>query len=252
MKDIYNIIKERQDKVVAEIRAYGLQDKIFPEMSKIRLHKPLRQNTGQYVFNIKDQDVDHIVTQSLDRNDVFIPNLWGIRIVLKNKVTGEIRPYTFAPKNDGVHPSIWSVGFTSSGADALYEGSVQWLLDSSVAMLAYPMEYFKHVPDTQGLFVMDGDGNAINEGIQLEYEINNQLELLYTKYNICGTRDHKITVFFDGAGKSFNLASDATEGDDVAANWEPNIELLMLGFLIKGGCQQFEGGSPYEKASGNW
>lgn len=252
MTDLYNIIKERQDKVVAEIARYGLSDKIFPEMSKICLRQPLKQNTGQYVFNIKDPNVDHIDTFSLDRNDVFIPNLWGIRIVLINKVTGEKRPYTFAPKYDGTNPSIWSVGFTTAGADALYHGNVQWLLDNNVAMSAYPTEYFHVVPDTQGLFLLNGDGDAVQEGIQLEHDINKELQLLFTKYNICGTRDHKITVFFDGAGKTFELASQATEGDDVAANWEADIELLMLGFLIKGGCQQFAGGSPYQTASGSW
>lgn len=251
MTDLYNIIKERQDKVVTEIARYGLQDKIFPEMSKICLRQPLKQNTGQYVFNIKDPNVDNIDTFSLDRNDVFIPNLWGIRLVLINKKTGEKRPYTFAPKNDGVNPSIWTVGFSTAGADALYHGNVQWILDNNVAMSAYPTEYFHVVPDTQGLFLLDGDGNAVQEGIQLEHDINKELQLLFTKYNICGTRDHKITVFFDGAGKSFDLVSSLT-GDDATANWEADIELLMLGFLIKGGCQQFANGSPYQVASGNW
>ena len=250
--DLYNIIKERQDKVVAEIARYGLQKQIFPEMSKIRLRLPLRPNTGQYVFNIKDQNTDHITTFGLDRNDVFIPNLWGVRIVFRNTVTGEIRPYTFAPQNDGVNPSVYKVGFTDASADAIFDGNVQWILDNNVVMSAYPMEYFKHIPETQGLFVLDSNDAPINEGIQLQHDINKELELLYTKYNICGTRDHKITVFFDAAGKSFALASDAQTGDDVAANWEPDLELLMLGFLVKGGCQQFPNGSPYELAAGNW
>ena len=252
MNDINKIIKERQDKVLAQIASSGLAGKVFPEMSKIRLQLPLKANTGQYIFNIKSQDVDNVVTFSLDRNDVFIPNLWGIRIVLKNTVTGELRPYTFAPKYDGVNPSVYTVGFTTSGADALFEGNVQWILDSNIAMSAYPMEYFKHVPETQGLFVLDSNDAAVHEGIQLEHEINDELELLYSKYQICGTRDHKITVFFDAAGKTFTLGSQLT-GDDVATNWTPMVELLMLGFLVKGGCETpVNGRNPFGQAAGQW
>lgn len=247
MNDINKIIKERQDKILAQIAASGLAGKVFPEMSKIRLHLPLKANTGQYIFNIKSQDVDNVVTFALDRNDVFIPNLWGVRIVLKNSTTGAMKEYTFAPKNDGVNPSVFPVGFASDGADALYEGNVQWILDSNIAMSAYPMEYFKHVPETQGLFVLDSNDAAIDEGIQLQHNINDELELLYSKYQICGTRDHKITVFFDAAGKSFTLAGTG------ASDWTPYVELLMLGFLVKGGCETpTVGKNPFGAAVGQW
>ena len=113
MNDINKIIKERQDKIMAQIAASGLRGRVFPEMSLIRLHKELKSGMGQYVFNIKDQDVDNITTFSLDRNDVFIPNLWGVRTVLKNTVTGEIKAFTFIPRNDGVTPSVFEVGFTT-------------------------------------------------------------------------------------------------------------------------------------------
>ena len=251
--DINRIIKERQDKIMAQIAASGLAGSVFPELSKIRIQQKLKNGTGQYVFNIKDPNVDNIVTFSLDRNDVFIPNLWGVRLVLKNKVTGELRAFTFAPHYDGTNPSIHQVGFTTAAADAMYDGSVQWILDNNVAMSAYPMELFKKVPETQGLFVLDSNDAAVQEGIQIEHNINEDLELLYSKYQICGTRDHKITVLFDAANKNFTLASQAVSGDDVTANWEPYIELLMLGFLVKGGCQTPSNGvNPFGKAAGQW
>ena len=224
MNDINKIIKERQDKIMAQIAGSGLRGKVFPEMSLIRLHKELKSGMGQYVFNIKDQDVDNIVTFSLDRNDVFIPNLWGVRLVLKNTVTGELRAFTFAPRNDGVVPSAYEVGFVKGQADALFDGTVQWILDNNVAMSAYPMVNFKKVPETQPFFVLDSNDAAVNENIQLQANINDDLELLYSKYQICGTRDHKITVLFDAANKTFALNSSLS-GDDATANWKPDSVL---------------------------
>ena len=242
--DKYLIIKERNTKVLAQIANSGLAGQVFPEISKLRIQQPLQSGRGQYVFNIKDPNVDHITTFSLDRNDVFIPNNWGVRIVIVNKTTGAMYPYTFAPKNDGTHPSVFAVGFTTDDIEALFSGNVQWILDNNVAMSAYPMEKFHKVPETQGLFVLDAEGNAVQEGIQLQRNLDADLELLINKYQICGTRDHKITVSFDAANKTFALNDN---------NFEARLELMMEGFLIKGGCEQpAVGKNPFGQAAGNW
>ncbi|GEM_PF-1608499 len=242
--DKYIIIKERFSKVLAQIANSGLAGQVFPEMSKIRILQPLQSGKGQYVFNLKDPNVDHISTFSLDRNDVIIPNNWAVRIVLKNKTTGAMYPFTFVPKNDGTNPSVFPVGFTTDDIEALFAGNVQWILDNNVAMSAYPMEKFHKVPETQGLFVLDGDGNAVQEGIQLERNLDKDLELLIAKYQICGTRDHKITVSFDAANKTFALND---------ANYEPYLELFMDGFLVKGGCETPSmGKNPFGQAAGQW
>lgn len=255
MNEINKIIKERQDKILAQIASSGLRGQVFPEMSLIRLQQELKSGMGQYVFNVKDPNVDNITTFSLDRNDVFIPNLWGVRVVLKNTVTGELRAFTFVPRNDGQVPSIFPVGFATGEAEAIYNGTVQWILDNNVAMSKYPMLSFKKVPETQGLFVLDSQDTVLHEGIQLQHNINEDLELLYSKYQICGTRDHKITVLFDAANKNFSLAGDSSLSgtDDDVANWVPMLELLMLGFLVKGGCEKPAAGSnPFGQAAGNW
>lgn len=242
--DKYLIIKERNSKILQQIAHSGLAGKVFPEISKIRIQQPLQSGKGQYVFNIKDQNVDNITTFALDRNDVFIPNNWGVRLVLVNKKTGAMYAYTFVPKNDGEKPSVFPVGFKTDDIEALFSGNVQWLLDSNVAMSAYPMEKFHKVPETQGLFVLNSDGEAVHEGIQLQRNLDADLELLINKYQICGTRDHKITVSFDAANKTFELNDE---------NYEPRLELMMEGFLVKGGCQQPEAGSnPFGQAAGNW
>lgn len=240
----YAIIKERFSKILAQIANSGLAGQVFPEMSKIRILLPLQDGKGQYVFNIKDPNVDHITTFSLDRNDVMIPNNWAIRLVIKDKETGALYPYTFAPMNDGTHPSVFPVGFTTNDIEKVWDGNVQWILDNNVAMSAYPMEKFHKVPETQGLFVLDGEGNAVQEGIKLERNLDKDLELLIAKYQICGTRDHKITVSFDAANASFALSDE---------NSEAYLELFMEGFLVKGGCETpREGRNPFGQAAGQW
>lgn len=241
--DKYLIIKDRFQKVINQIANSGLAKTVFPEMSKIRLQLPLQSGKGQYVFNIKDPNVDHITTFSLDRNDVFIPNNWAIRLVLKNNTTGALNAYSFAPINDGTTPSAYAAGFTTDEIDALWNGSVQWILDNNVAMSAYPMEKFHKVPETQPFFVLDSNDAPVQEGVQLQKNLDADLELLIAKYQIAGTRDHKITVSFDAANKTFAC----TEG------YTPYLELFMEGFLVKGGCEQpAVGKNPFGDAAGNW
>ena len=70
------------------------------------------------------------------------------------------------------------------------------------------------------------------------------LTLLYPKYTIAGTRDHKISVNFDAAGNTF----DVTEG------YTANLVLYMDGFLVKGGAEYKGGGAsnPFGAAVGQW
>lgn len=241
--DKYLIIKDRFQKVINQIANSALAGKVFPEMSKIRLQLPLQSGMGQYVFNVKDQNVDRITTFSLDRNDVFIPNNWAVRIVLKNNTTGALKAFSFSPINDGTNPSAYAAGFTTDEIDALWDGSVQWILDNNVAMSAYPMEKFHKVPETQPFFVLDSNDAAVQEGVQLQKNLDEDLELLIAKYQIAGTRDHKITVSFNAANKTFAC----TEG------YTPYLELFMEGFLVKGGCEQTATGkNPFGDAAGNW
>lgn len=68
------IIKDRFDKVWDMIRQGGFSGDIHPEESKIRLEQTIKAGKGQYIFNLKKQDVDNIVEFALDRNDVMVPN----------------------------------------------------------------------------------------------------------------------------------------------------------------------------------
>ena len=239
--NIFQIIKDRFDKVYAQLRG----TKIYPEESKIRVSLPIQDGKGQYIFDIKNAVVDGLVEQHLDRNDVFVPNMWGVFIELVEKATGVRKLYSYAPHNDGVDPSVCPVGFTSKDIESLYSGFLAWNVDNTVMLSAYPMEKFLKIPRQQGAFVLDSNDAAVQEGIQPEWRLDKALELIMPRYTIAGTRDHKISVNFPAAGLTFPLND---------ANYTANLVLYMDGFLVKGGCE-YKGGTganPFGDAVGQW
>ena len=239
--NIFQIIKDRFDKVYAQLRG----TKIYPEESKIRVSLPIQDGKGQYIFDIKNAVVDGLVEQHLDRNDVFVPNMWGVFIELVHKTTGVRKLFSYAPLNDGVDPSVCPVGFTSKDIESLYSGFLAWNVDNTVMLSAYPMEKFLKIPRQQGAFVLDSNDDAVQEGIQPEWRLDKALELIMPRYTIAGTRDHKISVNFPAAGLTFPLND---------ANYEANLVLYMDGFLVKGGCE-YKGGTganPFGDAVGQW
>lgn len=239
MTDIKSILKDRYDKVIDQVAGTGL----WPSQSKLRLALPIKDGKGQYIFNLKEGG-DGVSTFALDRNDVFIPTMFGMLIELVKTATGEKTLYSFVPQNDGVNPSVFEAGFVDGQMNKIYSGHVQWLLDNQVMMPAFPMEKFHYVPETQGAFVLNSSDKAVQEGIQLERNLDDMLTLLYPKYVIAGTRDHKISVNFDAAGNTFAV----TEG------YTANLVLYMDGFLVKGGSEYKGGGAsnPFGEAVGQW
>ena len=233
------IIKDRFDKVYAQLRGTN----IYPEESKLRISMPIQDGKGQYIFDIKNAVVDGLVEQHLDRNDVFVPNKWGVLIELVD-ASGIKKLYSFAPKNDGVNPSVFPAGFKSDDIESLYAGFLAWNVDNTVMLSTYPMEKFHKIPRQQGAFVLDSNDAAVNEGIQAEWSLDKALELIMPRYTIAGTRDHKISVNFPAAGLTF----------PVTTGYTANLVLYMDGFLVKGGCE-YKGGNgtnPFGQAVGQW
>lgn len=241
MYDQSIIIKERMNSVMRLVGASNPD--LHVEEGKIRIEKPLVNSQGQYTFDIKNDTVDNRVTFGLDRNDVFIPARWAFMLGIKNKNTRVEKLYTFVPVNNGTNPSVHAVGFTSDNIKAMYDGYVQWTLDNTVVYSRYPMEKFYKIPQQQGAFILKSDDSAVSEGIQTQRRLDDDLELMYPRFIIAGTRDHKITVNFDAANLSFPL-NDAT-------NYEANLIMYMDGFLVKGGCQNGDK-SPFGAVVGNW
>lgn len=237
------IIKGRFDKVIDMIAAAGLASQIHPEESKLRYSQPIKQGKGQYIFNLKTtENIDGVVNHTLDRNDVFIPNRWGVMLGIKNTNTGVEKLYTFAPVNDGTNPSIFAAGFTNDNIEAIYGGYMQWLVDNTVYLSAYPMEKFHKVPETQGAFVLNSSDDAVQQGIQLQRSLDKDLELIYPRFVIAGTHDHKITVNFNANSMSFPV----TEG------YEAELVLMLDGFLVKSGCENTNGKNAFGDAVGQW
>lgn len=235
------ILKSRLDSVIDMVAAAG-NENIHVEEGKIRIEKLIKNGQSQYTFDLKTTDVDNVTTFALDRNDVFIPSRWSVMLGIKHKNTRVEKLYTFAPINDSTNPSVFPVGFTTESINALYAGFMQWMVDNTAYLSRYPMEKFHKIPETQGAFVLDSSDSPIQEGIQLERSLDKDLELIYPRFIIAGTRDHKITVNFDAAGLTYALND---------SDYEANLVLFMDGYLVKGGCQNGEK-SPFGAVVGNW
>lgn len=243
MKDL--IKKERFDKVFNQIEAAGaaFNSTVHPEESKIRIEMPLQSGKSQYTFNIKDASVQGPREISLDRNDVFIPNQWGILLGLRSTTNPQIEKlFSFVPVNDGVNPSVFPVAFQDASAEAIYAGFVQWTIDNNVMLSAYPAEKFKYIPETQGAFILDSTDTPVMEEIQPEWDLDKCLQLLIERITVAGTRDHKITLNFDASNLTF----------PVTTGYTPYLVLIMDGFLVKGGCQYKDGMNPWSEAVGRW
>ena len=245
MSNIQTIIRERLASVSQMIKAAANAADLHVEQSKIRLALPIQNGRSQYVFDLKNTPADNVVTFGLNRNDVFIPFAWQVFIALKHKASRVSTLYTFAPINDGTNPSAYPVGFADGQINALYGGNLQWMVGSEAMFGAFPMENFHKVPETQPCFVLNSDDEAVQQSIQLQRSMTDDLELMYPKVIVAGTRDHKISVNFDAANLTFALAgADASE-------YEAELVLYMDGALVKGGCQNGDA-SPFGKVVGNW
>lgn len=242
MQDKAAIIKDRFDKVFAQT---GGTEEMYPQESKLRIAQPILDGKSQYIFDIKNAVTDNVVEQHLDRNDVFVMNQIGVLIGITEKATGVQKLYSYAPKNDGVNPSVDPVGFKTDEIDSLYNGILSWNVDNKVMLAAYPMEKFLKIPRQQGAFVLDSNDAAVQEGIRPEWKIEDALSLFMPRYTIAGTRDHKIAINFPAAGLTFPLNS---------ADYTAELVLYIDGFLVKGGCE-YKGGTgrnPFGDAVGQW
>ena len=231
----------RYRRLLEALQSAGRKD-IHVEESKLRLESPIVNGKSLYLFNPKKDPAGAHET-TLDRNDVFVPSSWGLLLGLRSKTNGQIEHlYSYVPQNDGTNPSVHKVGFTSDAAEAIYSGSLQWFVDNAVMISMYPTEKFKKVPETQGLFLLNSENAAVNEGIQSEWAMDDVLQTIIPRLIIAGTRDHKIQVQFDAAGLTFPV----TEG------YEPYLCLSMDGFLIKGGCAYITGVTAFGDVVGQW
>lgn len=236
------IKKERFDKVFGIINSSAAAGKVHPEESYLRMSLPIQNGKSSYTFNPKAES-NYPADRALDRNDVFVINQMGLFVTLRNNSNPQVeKHFTFVPVNDGTHPSVFPVGFTTEALEALYNGSLQWLQDNQVMMSDYALAKFKKIRETQGAFVLSSTDQAIAEGVQPQWDLDHACTLQIPRITVAGTRDTKINVAFDASGLTF----PCTEG------WTPYLTFLIDGFLIKGGCEYFDGTNAFGDVVGQW
>ena len=235
-------LRSARFKKLHEMISRGTNKNIHVEESKLRLELALKAGQSTYMFNPKKEIAgEHEVT--LDRNDVFTPSMWGLFLGLRKDANPQVEHlFAYVPVNDGVNPSIHPVGFQSEDANAIYDGGLQWLVDNTVMISSYPTERFKNIPETQGLFVLDSNDAAVQEGVQSQWCLEDMMQTIIPRLTIAGTRDHKISVNFNGVGLTF----------PVTTGYTPYLCLIMDGFLVKGGCEYIAGQNAFADAVGQW
>lgn len=232
------IRKKRFDQVWDLIVSKGLIKQIFPEEAKMRYSMPLQDGKGSYIFKLnRNGQVDNLTTFAITENDVFVPSGIGVFIGLTG-ADGVQHLYPYAPKNDGVNPSVYAYGFQNDNIEALWNGNLSFKQDTNIVLNQYPMERFKKIEEQQGAFVLDSNDDAVHEGIQPEWNIDKYLELLMARYAIAGNRDNFITINFDAATKTF----------PVTTGYTAELVLIMDGFLVKGGAQTYGGVCAFDDA----
>lgn len=216
---------------------------LFAEPSKLRVEVALQNGVGRYAFDIKKEGILNAYEKTLNRNDVFVPTGIGLFVAIQDnaKPATEIL-YPYIPVNDGDTPSIHEVGFLNKDANAIYNGTLEWLIQNGVLLSSYPTERFKKVPQTQGLFLVNSEGNAVAEGVQSQWSIDEAVDTMIPQLVVAGTQDHRITLNFNGEGLNFAVTPGHTA----------KLVLYMEGFLVKGGCQYIDGKNAFSSAVGQW
>lgn len=228
MSNYSEIVKARQKYLMGLVAG---KKGVFVQRTKLRMELPIEPGVGQYIFDIKKESLGNgLTTFVLKRDDIVIPNGIGVLIALSHKVNGtEVEQlYSFAPKNDGVKPSVFPVGFTTDSIENLYGGHMQWQVGSTLAWDSFAMENFKKVFRQQGAFVLDSNDAALNEQIQPEFEIEKMLQPILADYITAGTQDHQMTINFPAAGLTFPLND---------SNYTAKLVLYWDCFKIKNGTK---------------
>lgn len=207
---------------------------LFAEPSKLRIEVSLLNGVGRYHFDIKKEGIINAYEKGLNRNDVFVPSGIGLFVAIQSNEDPSTEVlYPYIPVNDGEAASVHSVGFLSGDANAIYNGTLEWLIQNGVLLSAYPTERFKKVPQTQG---------SADKSLQSEWSIEDCIDTVIPQLIVAGTQDHRITVNFNAEGLDFAVTAGHTA----------KLVLYMDGFLVKGGCQYIDGKNAFAGAVGQW
>lgn len=222
--------RERFEKVQAWCNANG----VVPQISKLRVSQQLVNGQGLYRFDIKKEQANTLIGEvGLDRNDLFIPFAIGAMLQIDGKEATGKTPLLSYP----VKASAAADGFMTDDIEALYNGTMTIIMDQTEVNASFPMELFKHVPQTQPCVLLDSSNAAKSTGLVAEYDIQDVLVPLAPAYYFQGTVDTKLSVTFNGNGSDFSVASAATP-TTADATKAARIVLYMSGVLVKGAAEK--------------
>ena len=233
-----------------ELLAYYKDKGLAPQRAQLRIEENLVSGQGRYEFNLCKENISP-VEKNLRRNDLFV--VCGLSIMLR--IEDEDRPHvlplhTFAKVGrqtitpaTGSAPAVYTLdeyGFATNDIEALYNGSLSIVTQSSVNFQALPCSLFKHqsagIVGSQANYVKD-----INNGFDLESDILTMAERLI----FAGTQDHQVVLNFPAYAGSNYAALQAGVGtstsDDTiipSTHYKSKVVFFADGYLVAGGTDE--------------
>jgi hypothetical protein len=219
----------------------GRNNDLFPQLSKLRLQKPLKNGINDYQFNFQKDFVNEQIGEvGLDRNDLFVPFSLGMFLQFDtlSSTANDSYPTGRAPLNTyPIEVSAASRGFLHPDhAEAIYNGFIEMKFNTSNTTDKFPMEIFRYVPETQPIVAKDADGAFYSVGAIPQYNIDKVMRELTPEYYIQGDVDTRWKLVFNGQNANFDIA-DAGESEKSETH-QAYVTMLMIGALIKCGSNK--------------
>lgn len=216
------------------VKKWCADNGIVPQISKLKITRDIENGVGYIDFDLKSNQLSTPGDVALNRNDVFIP--FGIGLFLsfdKATPTGKARLYSYAPKAGIQNP----VGFMTGDIEALYNGTLEQVVDQTTIMQAFPAELFKHIGHNEPRAMLGSADTVVADGAQGEYDLEDMMHPFTPEIVYQGTMDIKTAVKFNANGSDFSvaLASAPTTKDKTH---KPRVTLMMIGVLVKNGATE--------------
>lgn len=208
---------------------------VFMQYSKLRLVKELLNGTGAYRFNFNKDDVNiELGDVALDRNDLFIPFATLLALQFDTiKRTGRA-PLISYP----IAASAAARGFINpEHVEALYNGIMEIKMNTTAVSDSFPLEGFRHVPETQPIIAKDINSEDYSIGAIPQFDFEKVAKQVVPVYFLQGDVDTTFTVMFNGQNADFSIAEAAapTEASDTNRAY---LVLEQFGILVKCGSNR--------------
>lgn len=196
-------------------------------IGKLREHQPLLDNKDTYDFNLRTKANALTVEELVDRNDLFAILAWRVGLAkFETAKPGRVRTVTWP------NPALFTSPATlAADLDTVYNGKVSVQENQRETFATYPMESFRHVPESLGgefLGVDDGSADVNRNLLNTQGVYGDGFFVLPRQFRpvIDGNQDPRVRVQIP-AFSGITLATDE-------AGFVTHLVFEAIGILVKG------------------